>query len=121
MSLERSRQLVDSFNDGEYGDNIEPYFNDYITFFKFVKKYGLLDELDLGQISYRDWDNEIINYLDENGVLSNLSYDDAPDELKNILLLKGLEDNYEDTVYFIIKNLIKNELSGFNNTKGYRY
>jgi hypothetical protein len=106
MSLERARQLVDSFNDGEYGDNIEPYFNDYITFFKFVKKYGLLDELDLGQISYRDWDNEIINYLDENGVLSNLSYDDAPDELKNILLLKGLEDNYEDTVYFIIKNLI---------------
>jgi len=106
MSLERARQLVDSFNDGEYGDNIEPYFNDYITFFKFVKKYGLLDELDLGQIGYRAWDNELINFLDENGILTNLSYDDAPEELKNILLLKGLEENYEDTVYFIIKNLI---------------
>jgi hypothetical protein len=106
MSLERARQLVDSFNDGEYEDNIEPYFNDYITFFKFFKKYGLLDEIDLGQIGYRDWDDELINFLDENGVLTNLSYDDAPEELKNILLLKGLEDNYEDTVYFIIKNLI---------------
>jgi hypothetical protein len=106
MSLERARQLVDLFNDGEYEDDIEPYFNDYITFFKFVKKYGLLDEIDLGQIGYRDWDNELINFLDENGVLTNLSYDNAPDELKNILLLKGLEENYEDTVYFIINNLI---------------
>ena len=106
MSLDRARQLVNSFNDGDFDDDIEPYFNDLITFFKFVKKYGLLDELDLGQVGYRDWDNEIIEYLDENGVLGNLSYEDAPEELKNILLLKGLEDNYEDTVYFIIKNLI---------------
>ena len=106
MSLERARQLVDLFNDGEFEDEIEPYFNDYITFFKFVKKYGLLDEIDLGQISHRDWDDEIINFLDENNVLENLSYNDAPEQLKNILLLKGLEDNYEDTVYFIIKNLI---------------
>jgi len=106
MSLERARQLVDLFNDGEYENDIEPYFNDYITFFKFVKKYGLLDEIDLEQIGYRNWDSELINFLDENGVLTNLSYDNAPEELKNILLLKGLEENYEDTVYFIINNLI---------------
>jgi len=106
MSSERARQLVDSFNDGDFEDEIEPYFNDLITFFKFVKKYGLLDEIDLEQIGYRNWDNELINFLDENNVLKNLSYDNAPKELKNILLLKGLEDNYEDTVYYIVKNLI---------------
>jgi hypothetical protein len=106
MSLERARQLVDLFNDGEFEDEIEPYFNDLITFFKFVKKYGLLDELDLGKVGYRDLDDEIIEYLDENGVLTNLNYDDAPEQLKNLLLLRGLEENYEDTVYFIIKNLI---------------
>jgi hypothetical protein len=106
MSLERARQLVDSFNDGEFDEDIEPFFNDLITFFKFIKKYGLLDEIDLDQIDYRAWDDELINFLDENGVLTNLSYDNAPEELKNILLLKGLEDNYEDTVMFIINNLI---------------
>ena len=106
MSLDRARQLVDSFNDGEFEDEIEPYFNDLITFFKFVKKYNLLDEIDLGQIGHRDWDDEIINFLDENNVLTNLSYDDSPEELKNILLLRNLEDNYEDTVYYIVKNLI---------------
>jgi len=76
MSLDRARQLVNSFNYGDFDDDIEPYFNDLITFFKFVKKYGLLDELDLGQVGYRNWDSELINFLDENGVLGNLSYED---------------------------------------------
>ena len=106
MSLDRARQLVNSFNGGDYNDDIEPYFNDLITFFKFVKKYGILDELDLGQIYYRDWDDEIIEYLDENGVLSNLSYDDAPPELKNVLLLRKLNEDYEGTILFIINNLL---------------
>ena len=95
MTLERAQDLRDSFNNGDFGEDIEPYFNDLITFFKFMKKYGLLGELDLGQVSYRDWDDEIIEYLDEQGVLSNLSYDDAPDELKNTLLLRKLDENYE--------------------------
>ena len=106
MSLDRARQLVNSFNDGDFDDDIEPYFNDLITFFKFVKKYGLLDELDLGQVGYREWDDEIIEYLDKNGVLNNLSYDDAPDELKNVLLLRKLDEDYEGTILFIINNLL---------------
>jgi hypothetical protein len=106
MSLDRARQLVNSFNDGDFDDDIEPYFNDLITFFKFVKKYGLLDELDLTQVSYRDWDDEIIEYLDENGVLGNLSYENAPDELKNVLLLRKLNEDYEGTILFIINNLL---------------
>jgi hypothetical protein len=106
MSLQRAKNLVDIFNNGDYDDEIEPYFNDYITFFKFIKKYGLLGEIDLGQVGYRDWDNEIIKFLDENGALTNLSYDDAPDELKNILLLRKLDENYEDAMAFILGNLI---------------
>jgi hypothetical protein len=106
MSLDRAKQLVNSFNDGDFDDDIEPYFNDLITFFKFIKKYSLLDELDLGQVGYRNWDDDIINYLDENGVLSNLSYDDAPEELKNVLLLRKLDEDYENTILFIINNLL---------------
>ena len=65
MTLERAQDLRDSFNNGDFGEDIEPYFNDLITFFKFMKKYGLLGEIDLGQVSYRDWDDEIIEYLDD--------------------------------------------------------
>ena len=106
MSLRKAQDLRNSFNNGEFDEDIEPYFNDLITFFKFMKKYGLLDELDLGQVGYRNWDDEIIQFLDKNGVLSNLSYDDAPPELKNILLLRKLDENYEDTILFIINNLL---------------
>jgi hypothetical protein len=106
MSLQRAKNLVDTFNNGDFDDDIEPYFNDYITFFKFIKKYGLLDELDLGQIGYRDWDDDIINYLDENGVLTNLSYKDAPEELKNVILLRKLDEDYEDTIVFITSDLL---------------
>jgi len=106
MSLERAKDLVDIFNNGDFDDDIEPYFNDLITFFKFVKKYGLLDELDLGQVGYRDWNDELIEFLDENGVLGNLSYDDAPDELKNVILLRKLDEDYENTILFIINNLL---------------
>jgi len=50
MTLERAQDLRNSFNNGDFYDDIEPFFNDLITFFKFMKKYGLLGELDLGQV-----------------------------------------------------------------------
>ena len=45
MSLERARNLIQSFNDGDYEDDIEPYFNTLMNFLNFIKKYGLLNEL----------------------------------------------------------------------------
>jgi hypothetical protein len=106
MSLQTAKDLRDMFNDDGFVDDLEDHFNDLLTFFKFMKKYGLLNELDLGQVSYREWDDEIINYLDEQGALINLSYNDAPEELKNILLLRKLDENYEDTITFILDELI---------------
>ena len=49
MTLERAQDLRNSFNNGDFGEDIEPYFNDLITFFKFMKKYGLLGELGVAQ------------------------------------------------------------------------
>ena len=106
MSLERARNLIQSFNDGEYEDDIEPYFNTLMNFFNFIKKYGLLDELDLGQIPSREFDDEHFSFLAENGVVSNMDYDNMPEQFKNHFLLYGLENNYEDTMVFITNNLI---------------
>ena len=106
MSLEVAKELVEKFNNGEYEDEIESYFNDLMNFFKFIKKYGLLDELDLGQIPVREFDDEHFSFLTENGVVSNMDYDSMPEEFKNHFLLYGLENNYEDTMWFITNNLI---------------
>jgi hypothetical protein len=106
MSLERVKNLIQSFNDGDYDDDIEPYFNTLMNFLNFVKKYGLLDELDLGQILSREFDDELFNFFEENGIVSNMDYDSMPEEFKNNFLLYGLENNYENIMWFITHNLI---------------
>ena len=106
MSLEVAKDLVQSFNNGEYEEEIESYFNTLMNFLNFIKKYGLLDELDLGQIPSREFDDEHFSFLAENGVVSNMDYDNMPEEFKNHFLLYGLENNYEDTMWFITNNLI---------------
>jgi hypothetical protein len=106
MSLQRAKDLVQSFNDGDYIDDIEPYFNDLMTFFRFVKKYNVLDEIDLGQIPSSEFDDELFEYLVENDVISNLHYDTVPEEFKNNYLIYGLENNYEDTIIYITNDLL---------------
>ena len=106
MSLDRVKNLIESFNDGEYEDEIKPYFNTLINFFKFIKKYNLLEELDLREIPPDDFSNELFDYLVENGIMDNLDYNSVPEEFQNNYLLHGLEYNYENTVKYITSNLL---------------
>ena len=106
MSLDRVKNLIESFNDGEYEDEIKPYFNTLINFFKFIKKYNLLEELDLREIPPDDFSNELFDYLVESGIMSNLDSDSIPEEFINNYLLHGLEYNYEDTVKYITRQLL---------------
>jgi len=106
MSLERVKNLIESFNDGEFKDEIKPYFNDIITFFKFINKYNLLEELDLKEIPPDDFSNELFDYLVENGIMANLDYNSVPEEFQNNYLLHGLEYNYENTVKYITSNIL---------------
>ena len=106
MSTERATELIELFNDGEYEDEIKPYFNSLINFFKFVKKYNRLDEIDLSQISGDDFTEDTFNFVSENNMLAKLDYDDVPEELRNVFLLSELNNNYEKTVIYITNNLI---------------
>ena len=106
MSLERVKNLIESFIDGEYEDEIKPYFNTLINFFKFIKKYNLLEELDLREIPPDDFSNELFDYLVENGIMDNLDYNSVPEEFQNNYLLHGLEYNYENTVKYITRQLL---------------
>jgi len=106
MSADVVRDLIVKFNNGEYEDEIEPYFNDLITFLNYVKKYNLLDEIDLGQVPSRDFDDELWEFLLESGVISNTNYDYLPEEFKNHYLLYQLENNYEWAMEYITETLL---------------
>lgn len=105
MSNQKASKILNRFNEGEW-DELQPYFNNIITFFKFVKKYGLLEEIDLKQIPSNDFSNELFDYLVENSIIDNLDYDSVPEEFINNYLLHGLEYNYEDTVEYITSQLL---------------
>jgi len=106
MSLETAKDLVIKFNNGSYVDEIEPYFNDIFTFFRYLKKYDLLDEIELGNIPSRDFDEELWEFVVENNLISNSDYNYLPEEFKNYFLLYELENNYEWAMEYITNNLI---------------
>ena len=106
MSLERARNLVQSFNDGDYDDDIEPYFNTLINFFKFLKKYGVLDEININDIPSSELDKDVFDFLMENNLITSSDYDNLPDDFKNYYLLYGLEHDYESTVIYITSSLL---------------
>jgi hypothetical protein len=106
MSLERTKNLVLSFNNGNYDEDIEPYFNNVLTFFKVVKKYDILDAIDVNAIPSSELDEDVFKFLMENNVITSSDYDYLPNEFRNYYLLHGLEHDYESTVIFITDELL---------------
>jgi len=99
-------EVIEIFNDGQFYDELEPYFNDILTFLKYIKKYDRLNDLDLGMISPRDIDDELIKFMEDNGIFENMEYEYAPDDLKNILLLAQINKDRDNTFKYIIDNIL---------------
>jgi hypothetical protein len=100
------KDVLWSFNNGDWKD-ISPIFNNRITtFLKFLKGKNLLDRIDVNQLPSELVDDSVWEFLRENDLTKNFDYDESPEEFKNHILLEGLEHNYEDTITFIIENLI---------------
>jgi hypothetical protein len=100
------KELIDTFNTGGYEEDIEPYFNNVLTFFKVVKKYNLLDDIDVNAIPSSELDEDVFKFLMENNALTSSDYDNLPNEFKNYYLSYGLEHDYESTVIYITSNLL---------------
>lgn len=76
---EAAKELLDEFNDGNW-DEIGVYFNeDFETF---------------------------LEYLEKNGLDTELDYSNVEDDFKNIILLKQLEKNPQETLKFITDSLV---------------
>ena len=76
---EAARHLLDEFNDGNW-DEIGQYFgNDFELFLSYLDKSGIGDELDINEVD---------------------------DDYKNVILLRMLEKNPEETLKFITNEMI---------------
>jgi hypothetical protein len=76
---EAARELLDEFNDGNWNE-VGSYFNDDFETF--------------------------LDYLEKNGLDTELDYENVEDEFKNIVLLRQLEKNPQETLKYICDKLI---------------
>jgi hypothetical protein len=78
MSNQKAISILNNFNENGW-DEISPYFGDFETFYNYMKKNGLSEQLSL---------------------------DDIPDEYLNILLIAKINENPEETLKYVCDNYI---------------
>jgi hypothetical protein len=98
--------LIEKFNNDNWGEISSIFNRKILTFFRFIKGKNLLHKIDISNIPSDEYSNEVFDYLAENDIISNLSYDDVPESFINNYLLYGLEHNYDETINYITRNLI---------------
>lgn len=100
-----SEQLVTEFNDGEFNNNLKPFFGSVINFLKYAVKHNFIDDLLLENIPSDEF-KESLEYFDSIDKVVNMDYDEIDEDLRNTLLLYQLEKDPTKTLYFICDKLV---------------
>jgi len=103
-------QFLEWFHDGresEY-DKILKVFQTTRRFLQAVIKYGEKDEIDISYIPDKEWknDNELFDFIAENGFLEGIGYDDLEDTVKNYYLLWMVNKDTNSALKYICDNIL---------------
>ena len=103
-------QFLEWFHDGresEY-DKILKVFQTTRRFLQAVIKYGEKDEIDISYIPDKEWknDNELFDFIAENGFLEGIGYDDLEDTVKNYYLLWMMNKDTNSALKYICDNIL---------------
>ena len=103
-------QFLEWFHDGresEY-DKILKVFQTTRRFLQAVIKYGEKDEIDISYIPDKEWknDNELFDFISENGFLEGIGYDDLEDTVKNYYLLWMVNKDTNSALKYICDNIL---------------
>lgn len=109
--------IIDLFNNGDW-EKISKFFNnDIMTFLKFSISKGFSNRLDISNISWREFEeNEnLFDFLTENGFLDNVDYYSLDDDLKNYYLYWWLNEDPNECLKYICNQLLTDvEIRGEN-------
>lgn len=88
MNNSNLKELIELFNTGYWEKNVKPYFKKVRTFLKYVALKGLSGEINLSYLDNEDYKEgpDFFEFLEENGYLNDVGYDDFDDELRNYYL-----------------------------------
>ena len=97
---------IEVFNDGGFDNTLKSVFNRVGNFLRVVAKKGKQDEINLDMLGYGDIkDNDnLFEFLSQYGYLSNASYDDFDDVLKNYYLEYWINKDPNAALTYICNN-----------------
>jgi len=99
---------IEIFNDRGFDNTLKSVFNKVGNFLRVVTKKGKQDEINLGMLDYADIkDNDnLLEFLNQHGYLSNASYDDFDDVLKNYYLEYWINEDSAEALNYICDDLL---------------
>ena len=99
---------IEIFNDRGFDNTLKSVFNKVGNFLRVVTKKGKQDEINLGMLDYADIkDNDnLLEFLDQYGYLSNASYGDFDDVLKNYYLEYWINKDSAEALSYICDDLL---------------
>jgi hypothetical protein len=100
--------FIDDFNEDGFRDRIEKVFVSVINFLRIVAKNNRQDEIDISKLDYTDFNNnqDLFDFLDENGFIENAEYDDFDDVAKNYFLEYWIGNAPDIALKYICDNIL---------------
>jgi hypothetical protein len=100
--------FIDDFNEDGFRDRIEKVFVSVINFLRIVAKNNRQDEIDISMLDYTDFNNnqDLFDFLDENGFIENAEYDDFDDVAKNYFLEYWIGNAPDIALKYICDNIL---------------
>ena len=101
-------KAIESFNSGHFENDLKSIFNNVSTFLSLVIKKGRQREIDVENLSYYDFDSEpkLFDLLYENDLMNPLDYNNLPDEIKNLFLLRWISDDSGSAFKYICDHIL---------------
>ena len=103
-------QFLEWFHDGresEY-DKILKVFQTTRRFLQAVIKYGEKNQIDIAYIPDKEWrnDDELFDFIAENGFLDDVGYDDLEDTIKNYYFQWMMNKDTNSALKYICDNIL---------------
>lgn len=101
-------KAIESFNSGHFENDLKSIFNNVRSFLTLVMRKGRKSEVDVGNISYSDYDSDpkLFDFLYENKFMDSVEYNDLPDEIKNLFLSSWVSEDSNSALKYICDSLL---------------
>jgi hypothetical protein len=101
-------EFIEDFNESGFTGSLQKVFGKIRNFLNIVAKYKKQNEIDLSMFGYEDYkdDPDLFDFLEKNGFVENVRYDELDDIAKNYYLEYWINNEPDVALKYICDNLL---------------